>query len=87
MPLLVSPGNTREAVLLLLHADLAPRTASISRQIARHSGRSFTAVDDLVEPVVVEQLRVEAARLTPGEVIELARAALVRTHDRPVTPA
>ncbi|MET0837903.1 MAG: hypothetical protein ABWY19_03915, partial [Marmoricola sp.] len=83
VPLLVAHGSTREAVLLLLHADRAPRAASVNEQIARHSGRSFTSVHDLAGPEALEALRAEAERMTPGEVIELARSALARITTDP----
>ncbi len=39
VPLLVAHDRTREAALLLLHADRAPNAAAVNEQIARHSGR------------------------------------------------
>ena len=45
VPLLVAHGRTREAALLLLHADRAPNAAAVNEQIARHSGRAFTSLD------------------------------------------
>lgn len=78
VPLLVAHGSTREAALLLLQADRAPRAASVNEQIARHSGRAYTSIDDLVEPGTLEELRAEEDHLTAGDVIALAQTALAR---------
>ena len=78
VPLLLAHDRTREAALLLLHADRAPNAAAVNEQIARHSGRAFTSLDELLEPTRLDALRAEAATMTPGEVIELARTALAR---------
>jgi predicted ATPase len=78
VPLLLAHGHTHEAALLLLQADSAPNAASVDEQIARHSGRSFTSIHDLVGPEALDELRAEATRRSGGEVIELARTALAR---------
>ena len=44
--LLLGEGYTREAVLLLLCADATPEAAHVDPDIARHSGRSFVALDE-----------------------------------------
>lgn len=74
--LLAALGRTRTAALLLICADAQPGAAAVSPAIARHSGRLFVPLDDVVEPTAVDGLRAEAELLTPAGVLELARSDL-----------
>jgi hypothetical protein len=74
--LLAARGRTHTAALLLVSADAQPGAAAVSPTIARHSGRVFVPLDDLVPAERVEELKAEATRLTPAGVLDLARQEL-----------
>jgi predicted ATPase/DNA-binding SARP family transcriptional activator len=74
--LLAATGSPRTAALLLICADAQPGAAAVGPVIARHSGRSFVEVDTLVAPALLPELTAEAARLTPGGVLDRAREEL-----------
>lgn len=74
--LLAAHGRPRTAALLLVCADQQPGAAAVSPTIARHSGRVFVALDDLVPPGGIADLHAEVARLTPAGVLALARREL-----------
>ncbi|WP_243057641.1 BTAD domain-containing putative transcriptional regulator [Nocardioides sp. SR21] len=74
--LLAATGHTRTAALLLISADEQPGAATVSPAIARHSGRLFVPLEDIVEPSEIADLRAEAEQLTPTGVLDLARADL-----------
>jgi predicted ATPase len=76
--LLLAQGHPREAALLLLRADATPDAAAVDPEIARHSGRSFVAVETVVDAEELETLRAEEASMSTKDVVELARAALSR---------
>lgn len=74
--LLESQGRTRPAALVLACADQQPGAAAVSPAIARHSGRLYVPLDELVAAGEVAGLRAEVERLTPNGVLELLRREL-----------
>ncbi len=74
--LLAGAGRWRAAGLLLLRADEEPGAAAVSPEIARHSGRIFVPLSDVVPPEHLDGLRAEASRLGPEGVLGLAREEL-----------
>ncbi len=74
--LLSQVGHQQTAALLLICADDAPEAAAVGPRIARHSGRAFTPVTDLVDVIALAQLRAEVGRLGPTGVLDRAAAEL-----------
>lgn len=74
--LLAAVGRARTAALLLISADAQPGAATVNPAIARHSGRLFVPLDEVVESSTVADLRAEAELLTPSGVLDLARTEL-----------
>jgi hypothetical protein len=74
--LLSQVGHQETAAMLLICADDAPEAAAVGPQIARHSGRAFTPIGDLVDVIALAQLRAEAGRLGPNGVLDRAAAEL-----------
>ena len=74
--LLAAEGRWRAAGLLLVCAEAQPSAAAVSRDIARHSGRSFVPLAEVVSVDQEPQVRADAARLSAEEVLDLARAEL-----------
>lgn len=84
--LLASVGHEREAALLIISADATPGAAAVGPTIARHSGRAFLPVEELVDPVTLDELRAEARTLTPPGVLALASARLAELAGDHPTP-
>ncbi|GAB3261534.1 BTAD domain-containing putative transcriptional regulator [Nocardioides dilutus] len=76
--LLLTHGHSREAALLLLRADSTPDAAVVDPEIARHSGRSFVAVESVIDAEELRALRAAVATMSTKDVVELAREALSR---------
>lgn len=76
VPLLIDRGRLDEVALLLLRADQLPSAAAVDAQIARHSGRAFTSVEDVVAADRLDEFRALALTLTSADIIERARNAL-----------
>jgi predicted ATPase/DNA-binding SARP family transcriptional activator len=74
--LLASAGRSSTAALLLICADAAPGAAAVGPAIARHSGRAFTSVAEIVDPAALAELRATAVRLGAGAVLDRAVAEL-----------
>lgn len=74
--LLARAGRPRVAALVLACADAQPGAAAVNSKIARHSGRLYLPLDDLVARSEVEAVRAEAARLTAAGVLDALRAEL-----------
>ncbi|WP_322936297.1 BTAD domain-containing putative transcriptional regulator [Nocardioides bizhenqiangii] len=74
--LLAATGRQRLAALVLLSADAQPAAAAVSAVIARHSGRAYVPISDLVDEAQVDALRAEAARLGPRRVLQLLEGEL-----------
>lgn len=74
--LVARAGRTRTAALVLLCADRQPGAAAVSPSIARHSGRLFVPVEDLVPATELDALAEEVDRLGTTGVLELLRAEL-----------
>jgi predicted ATPase/DNA-binding SARP family transcriptional activator len=74
--LLVSEGYRREAALLLLRAEQTPEAAAVDADIARHSGRSFVPLSDVVDADELDSLRAESAASSTTEVVDAARTVL-----------
>jgi predicted ATPase/DNA-binding SARP family transcriptional activator len=70
--LLARLDHPRTAALLLICADGAPEAAAVGPDIARHSGRTFTPVAEVVDEATQAELRADLVRLGAGAV--LARA-------------
>lgn len=84
--LLTAVDRPRTAALILLCADADPGAAAVGPEIARHSGRAYTLVDDLVTEAELAELRAEASRLGTDAVLDLATTELrelagIRTPD------
>lgn len=75
--LLAATGRTRTAALLVICADGQPGAAAVSPAIARHSGRAFVDLEDLVAPDELPALRVAVERLGTSGVLDAARADLL----------
>ena len=76
--LLASVGRWRVAGLLLICADAQPGAAAVSPTIARHSGRAFVPLADVVPEDRLAEVRSDAARLSAEEILDLAREELTR---------
>ncbi|MGZ8744175.1 MAG: BTAD domain-containing putative transcriptional regulator [Nocardioides sp.] len=74
--LLAAAGRPRTAALLLICADAAPGAAAVDEVIARFSGRSYTAVEALMDAEELDELREESWRLGPARVLDRAQAEL-----------
>ena len=74
--LLAAVGLPHEAARLLVTADAVPGTAAVDAYIARSSGRSFTPVEELLDPASLDGVRAEARRLGTIAVLDLARDRL-----------
>ena len=74
--LLSDAGHRRTAALLLVCADEQPGAAAVSPAIARHSGRLFLPLHDVVDPAELEEVRQDVVRLGPSGVLEVARQEL-----------
>lgn len=74
--LLAAAGRTRTAALVLVCADQQPGAAAVSPAIARHSGRLFVPLDELVGSDEAAELRAEVARSTPDSVLDALRSGL-----------
>lgn len=74
--LLAATGRKRLAALVLLSAEAQPAAAAVSPVIARHSGRAYLPLPDLVEAEQVASLRDESARLGPAAVLQLLQTEL-----------
>ena len=74
--LLASVDRWRIAGLLLICAEAQPGAAAVSARIARHSGRAFVPLADVVPDDQLEELRAEATRRGADRVLDLAREEL-----------
>jgi predicted ATPase/DNA-binding SARP family transcriptional activator len=74
--LLTAAGRSHTAALLLICADAAPGAAAVDEEIARFSGRSYTATESLVGARELDELRAESWRLGPARVLDRAQAEL-----------
>ncbi|MET0525575.1 MAG: BTAD domain-containing putative transcriptional regulator [Nocardioides sp.] len=74
--LLASVGRWRVAGLLLICAEAQPGAAAVSARIARHSGRVFVPLADVVPDDELEDLRAEATRRGADQVLDVAREEL-----------
>ncbi|QBR91153.1 BTAD domain-containing putative transcriptional regulator [Nocardioides euryhalodurans] len=74
--LLAAAGRSEAAARLLICADAAPGAATVGHEIARHSGRVYVPVTDVVDGATLERLREETWRVGPGEVLDRATAEL-----------
>lgn len=74
--LLVRAGRPRVAAMVLLCADGQPGAAAVSASIARHSGRLFIPVEELVPATELAELANEVERLGPSGVLDLLRREL-----------
>jgi len=74
--LLATQGHDREAALLLLRADASSEAAAVDADIARHSGRGFLPVTQVLDADTLASLRAETGGLSTGDVVDAARAAL-----------
>lgn len=74
--LLAGAGRQRTAALLLVCADEQPGAAAVNATIARHSGRVFVPLHEVVDDHEREELQAEAHRLGPWAVLDLARREL-----------
>jgi predicted ATPase/DNA-binding SARP family transcriptional activator len=79
---LLQVGHARTAAMVLVCADQQPAAAAVSPAIARHSGRVFVPLGEILEPTEEEELRLETARLGPHAVLDRAREGL-REVSRP----
>ena len=68
--LLASVGQPKLAALLLVAADSTPGAAAVGPEIARHSGRAWTPVAELVDETTLEQIRSELAHLGTAAVLD-----------------
>jgi hypothetical protein len=85
--LLAAAGRPRTAAMLLVCADATPGAAAVDEQIARFSGRSYTAVEALVDAAELPELRAEAWRLGSASVLDLAQADLAQLAGVSAGPA
>jgi predicted ATPase/DNA-binding SARP family transcriptional activator len=74
--LLLGTGRRHAAAMLLVCADDQPAAAAVSPAIARHSGRAFVPLEDVVSPDQLQELRAEVALLGSHGVLERARGEL-----------
>lgn len=74
---LAANGRTRTAALLVICAERQPGAAAVSPAIARHIGRVFVDLDDLVPPEDLPALRVAVEQLGSSGVLDAARADLL----------
>lgn len=74
---LAETGRTHTAALLVICADQQPGAAAVTPAIARHSGRVFVDLADLVTPDEVPALQAAVARMGSGGVLDTARADLL----------
>ncbi|HYF73060.1 MAG TPA: hypothetical protein VD864_09575, partial [Nocardioides sp.] len=74
--LLAGAGRPQVAALVLLCADEQPGAAAVSPAIARHSGRLYVPLADLVRDEDLGLLRAEVDRLTATEVLDVLHAEL-----------
>ena len=74
--LLAAQGHDREAALVLLRADASSEAAAVDADIARHSGRSFLPVTQVLDAEALASLRAEVGGLSTSDVVDAARAAL-----------
>ena len=68
--LLAGVGQPKLAALLLVAADSTPGAAAVGPEIARHSGRAWTPVAELVDETTLEQIRSELAHLGTAAVLD-----------------
>ncbi|MFC7496062.1 MULTISPECIES: BTAD domain-containing putative transcriptional regulator [unclassified Nocardioides] len=69
---LAAAGRAHTAALVLTCADAQPGAAAVNPAIARHSGRVFLTLDDVLPGADAGAIRAEAERLTPSGVLDLA---------------
>lgn len=75
--LLAAAGRTHTAALLVICAERQPGAAAVSPAIARHSGRVFVDVEDVVAADDLPALRVDVERMGIGGVLDAARTDLL----------
>ncbi len=75
--LLAGVGRSELAALLLISADSTPGAAAVGPKIARHSGRAWTQVTEIVDEGTLVRLRSELASLGSAAVLD---RALVELH-------
>jgi predicted ATPase len=68
--LLAGVGQPKLAALLLVAADSTPGAAAVGPEIARHSGRAWTPVAELVDEATLEQIGSELAHLGTAAVLD-----------------
>jgi hypothetical protein len=74
--LLAAAGRPSTAAMLLICADATPAAAAVDETIARFSGRTFTPIEELLDPHELDQIRAEALRLGTTGVLDRAQAEL-----------
>jgi predicted ATPase/DNA-binding SARP family transcriptional activator len=80
--LLASVGRWRVAGLLLICAEAQPGAAAVSPVIARHSGRAYVPLAEVVPEDQLDELHAEATRMTPRDILDLAREELATLSER-----
>lgn len=70
--LLAAVGKTRAAGLVLVCAEMQPGAATVNERIARHSGRVFVPLAQIVPADEEAELRAEVSHLGQERVLDLA---------------
>jgi tetratricopeptide (TPR) repeat protein len=81
--LLAGVGRSELAALLLEAADSTPGTAAVGPEIARHSGRAWTAVTDIVDADTLQRIRTDLAAVGSSRVLDRALLELKELAGRP----
>jgi predicted ATPase/DNA-binding SARP family transcriptional activator len=81
--LLAGVGRTELAALLLEAADSTPGTAAVGPEIARHSGRAWTKVTDIVDADILQRVRTDLTNLGTSAVLDRALIELEELAERP----
>lgn len=84
--LLAGAGRSELAALLLVSADSTPGAAAVGPEIARHSGRAWTQVTEIVDEYTLRRIRSELARLGSASVLDQALVELKEMADHESTP-
>ncbi|WP_332644114.1 BTAD domain-containing putative transcriptional regulator [Aeromicrobium sp.] len=74
--LLAGVGQSELAALLLISADSTPGAAAVGPKIARHSGRAWTQVTEIVDEDTLLRLRSELAGVGSAAVLDRALVEL-----------
>jgi hypothetical protein len=84
--LLASVGQSEVAALLLVAADSTPGAAAVGPEIARHSGRSWTPVTEIVDEDTLRRIHSEHDRLGRAAVLDRALVELKELAAHESTP-